>query len=70
LASPTTPPKLIPALSWRGVPGFALFLAPRTAGHGATTISGKYFWQKKCATFCERECRARGILPVGDSFPF
>jgi len=45
LASPTTPPKLIPALSWRGVPGFALFLAPRTAGHGATTISGKYFWQ-------------------------
>jgi len=32
LASLTTPPKPMPALSWRGVPGFALFLAPRTAG--------------------------------------
>src|SRR5271168_2712993 len=54
LASPTTTPKAIPALRWRGVPGMALLLtphvslwigsslAPRTARHGAATISGKY----------------------------
>ena len=46
-----------PVLSWRGVPGIALLLAPhvsmricsslapRTARHGAATISGKYLCQ-------------------------
>jgi len=70
LASPTTPPRPIPALSWRGMPGIVLFLAPyramkdlrvARAAH-CPTWRGHHFWKVFLATSLVAQPKGRKVI--------